>query len=194
MLTGTELAQAIARMQEDLEKLQIPEQVFMNATKYVINHLTKPMFLEEDPEKVCKKFLKELRKQPLVKRKAILLACVVFAQAAAKRLYMLFYKLGEEFDDITDNARRTPFPDNREMPFLIGFVIGITSGNIVSLIDELLKVVDKEEEKSEKTDFLDLDFDFEDPGFKFEIICYMASGGPSLAAEFARKLKPLTNQ
>lgn len=192
MLTGTEFTQAINKMQEDLERLQIPEETFMEAADYIISHLTDLALREGNAEKIYKKFLKELKKQSPVMKKALLLACVIFAHAAAKGLYILLSEKEKSSKDINNDLWET-FPLKDEDAYdLIEYVIKVTDEDTVTLINELLECIDSSTKMGKNTETDDLD----DPRFKLEIICYMAVAGPLMVEKFAiaKKIKPLINQ
>lgn len=187
MLTETEFIQGMNKMQEDLERLQIPEEVFINAAKYIINHLTIPAFLEEKVERTYRGFLRRLKKQPPVKKKALLLTCVIFAHAAAKGLYILLSEKVSEEEEKQIAVWETFSFGDRTVYDLLEYVIEITDEDTVTLVNELLGAID-DTRRRKKTD------DLRDPKFKLEIICYMAIAGPLLAEKFAGRIKTLTNQ
>lgn len=184
-----ELACAMAKMQEDLEKLQISEPVFMDACKDVVDYLITPAISGEGA-KAYEQFLKRLEKQPLIRKKAMLLACIVFAHAAAVGFYEIL--CGETEDPRIRSVQNRKYKEiltrSHDMPVLIGYVFGVTSGDLVSLVNELLTVVDSKEKKER------IRTNFSDPEYKLEVLCYVASGGFPLLSEYAEKFRPLTSQ
>jgi len=184
-----EFISAMAKVQEDLEKLQIPEPVFMDACRDVIDYLITPAISGKE-EKAYEQFLKILEKQPPVKKKAMLLACIAFAHAAATELYGILYSEPEDpkIKSVQGKKYKEILTKSHDMPVLIGYVFGVTSVDSVSLVNELLAAVDNKEKKE------DTEVDFSDPEYKLEVLCYVASGGFPLLTEYAEKFKSLTSQ